>query len=472
MFTDGPETMITNPCLADANELCRMGVAQLAAGFSAGEFTPLEVAQATLARAEQVQERFNAFSLIDREAALAMAAESTARWRSGAPLSRIDGVPTTIKDIVWIKDRTVRYGSRTTSTQPCPQDAPSVKRLRAAGAVFIGITTTPEFGWKAITESPLTGTTRNPWNRQMTPGGSSGGAVVAAATGAGVLHIGTDGGGSIRIPCSLTGVVGLKPTYGRVAAYPPSAFGTLAHIGPIARSAEDAAAMLNAMAGRDIEDWNQGVGELPRLEWTKEVLKGARIGLWTTPSRGEVDLEVAAAFATAAATLETLGAHLEPVELPGENLVEIFRIHWYAGIANRFAAVPAELAHLCDPGLVAAAQTGSSIPASALAAAQASRAAFGAAMDKLLAKLDFIISPATPIPAFAVGPDVPGEVIFDRSLHAGSFAFSINLSQQPAASTPCGLTAAGLPIGLQFVGARGADGRVLSAAAEFARGAR
>src|SRR5215472_5720547 len=262
--------MMNRRFLTDANELCRLGVGQLTAGFSSGRFTPLEVAQATLARAEQVQERFNAFSLIDVDGALAMAKESTARWRSGTPLSSVDGVPTTIKDIVWVKDWAVRYGSRTTSTTPCSQDAPSVKRLRAAGAVLIGLTTTPEFGWKAITDSPLTGVTRNPWNPKMTPGGSSGGAVVAAATGAGVLHIGTDGGGSIRIPSSLTGVVGLKPTFGRVAAYPPSAFGTVAHIGPIGRSAEDAAAMLGVMAGRDIDDWNQGVGELPPL-----VLKGA-----------------------------------------------------------------------------------------------------------------------------------------------------------------------------------------------------
>jgi aspartyl-tRNA(Asn)/glutamyl-tRNA(Gln) amidotransferase subunit A len=464
--------MMTKRLLADANELCRLSVAELSTGFSCGKFTPLEVAQATLARAEQVQERFNAFSLIDADAALAMATESTARWRSGAPFSGIDGVPTTIKDIVWVKDRTVRYGSRTTSTQPCTQDAPSVKRLRAAGAVFIGITTTPEFGWKAITESPLTGVTRNPWNPKMTPGGSSGGAVVAAATGAGVLHIGTDGGGSIRIPSSLTGVVGLKPTFGRVAANPPSAFGTVAHIGPIARSAEDAAAMLNVMAGRDIDDWNQGVGELPPLALAEGVLKGARIGLWTKPPNGEVDPEVAAAITKAASTLENLGAHVEPIELPGEDLGEMFLVHWYSGAANRFAAVPADLAHLCDPGFVAVAKAGAAILASALAAAQARRAAFGAAMDKLLAKLDFIISPATAIPAFEVGPEIPGDVILDQGVNAGSFAFPINLSQQPAVSTPCGLTAAGLPIGLQFVGARGADAKVLSAARDFARGTR
>jgi amidase/aspartyl-tRNA(Asn)/glutamyl-tRNA(Gln) amidotransferase subunit A len=284
-----------------------------------------------------------------------------------------------------------------------------------------------------------------------------------------VLHIGTDGGGSIRIPSSFTGVFGLKPTFGRVAAYPPSGFGTLAHIGPIARSADDAAAMLNAMAGRDPDDWNQGIGELPPLALSEGVLKGARIGLWTNPAHGTVDTEVAAAIGKAARSLEALGAHIEPVELPGEDLTETFRIHWYAGAANRFGAVPKDLVRLCDPGFVEVARNGASIPASALVAAQLRRTAFGAAMEKLLAKLDFIVSPATAIPAFAVPPEVPSHIALDRSLYSSSFAFPINLSQQPACSTPCGLTAAGLPIGLQFVAARGADAKVLSAARDFER---
>src|SRR5262249_60943519 len=142
-------------------ELCRLDVGELRAGFSSGKLTPLEVAQATLARAEQVQERFNAFSLIDVDVALAIAKESTARWRSGMPLSGIDGVPTTIKDIVWVKGQAVRYGSCTTSTTPCTADAPSVKRVRAAGEVLIGLTATPELGWKAITGSPFSGVHRN-----------------------------------------------------------------------------------------------------------------------------------------------------------------------------------------------------------------------------------------------------------------------------------------------------------------------
>jgi aspartyl-tRNA(Asn)/glutamyl-tRNA(Gln) amidotransferase subunit A len=267
-------------------------------------------------------------------------------------------------------------------------------------------------------------------------------------------------------------MVGLKPTFGRVAAYPPSAFGTVAHIGPIGRSAENAAAMLGVIAGRDIEDWNQGVGELPPLVLREDVLKGAQIGLWTKPPYGVVDSEVAAAVAKAVRLLENLGAHVDPIELPGEDLGETFRVHWYSGAANRFAAVPADLAHLCDPGFVAVAEAGERILASALAAAQLRRVAFGAAMDKLLTKLDFIVSPATAIPAFEVGPEISGDVILDWGVNAGSFAFPINLSQQPAVSTPCGLTAVGLPIGLQFVGARGADAKVLSAARDFERASR
>ncbi len=425
--------------LADASELCRLDVGELTTGFAAGKFTALDVARATIARAKEIQSQFNPFSLIDEEAALAMARDSTARWRAGAPLSPIDGVPTTIKDIVWVKGRPIRYGSRTTSEASCSRDAPSVKRLRAGGAVFLGITTTPEFGWKAVTDSPLTGLTRNPWDREMTPGGSSGGAVVAAATGAGVLHIGTDGGGSIRIPCSFTGVTGLKPTFGRVAAYPASAFGTLAHIGPIARSAHAAAAMLKVMAGRDLDDWNQGAGDLGPIDLEEGVLKEARIGLWMEPPAGRLDAEVAAAVTKAALVLESLGARVEAITLPDYDLPEVFRIHWYAGAANRFRAVSPDLAALCDPGLVEVVKIGASITATALVDAQIKRAAFGSEMDRLLTRFDFIISPATAIPAFPVG-EVPREVALDRAINSGSFAYPINLSQQPAASTPCGMT--------------------------------
>ena len=227
-------TEVRDP-LADAPELCRLGVAALTARYADGSLSPVEVAEATLARAEVVQERHNAFTEIDHEGALVQAREAEARWRRHMPASAIDGVPTTLKDIVWVAGKAIHYGSNSPPVMAA-HDAPAVARLRAAGAVFIGLTTTPEFGWKALTDSPFSGVTTNPWNAALTPGGSSGGAAVAAATGAGVLHLGTDGGGSIRIPSSFTGIFGIKPSYGRVPAYPPSPFGTVSHIGPMTRT--------------------------------------------------------------------------------------------------------------------------------------------------------------------------------------------------------------------------------------------
>src|SRR3954468_6573412 len=206
--------------------------------------SPVEAAEALLARAETLQPKLNAFCVIDRDGALEAAREAERRWRDGEPLGPLDGVPVTIKDLVLMRGFPTRRGSRMIDPVPDTEDGPAVARLREAGAVIIGKTTTPEFGWKAIGDSPLTGITRNPWNKERTPGGSSAGAAVAAATGMGPLHLGSDGGGSIRIPSSFTGVFGIKPTYGLVAASPPSPFAVVSHTGPMTRTVEDAALML------------------------------------------------------------------------------------------------------------------------------------------------------------------------------------------------------------------------------------
>ena len=453
--------------LSNASELCRLGVVALTDGYAEGSLSPVEVAAAALDRAEEINPRFNAFTFIDREGAIASARESEKRWRAGKPLSPVDGVPTTLKDIVWVEGWSARYGSLTTDATPCIADAPSVKFLRGAGAVFLGLTATPEFGWKAVTDSAFSGVTRNPWNAEMTPGGSSGGAAVAAATGAGVLHLGTDGGGSIRIPASFTGIAGLKPTFGRVAAYPASAFGTVAHIGPMARRAEDALFMLRAMSGRDLRDWTQGAGQLHPLELVDNVLAGARIGYWTKPPCGNVDPEVAKAVDAAVAGFEGLGARVEAIELPGDDLPEIFSRHWFSGAANRLAAVPAERHGMIDKGFLEVAAAGAAYDAPALVAAQVKRAQFGAAMDQLLTDYDFIVSPGTAIPAFAAGEELPPESGLRRWTEWAGFSFPINLSQQPACVVPCGRTKGGLPVGLQIIGARGADAKVLSAACAF-----
>ena len=443
-------------------------VAGLTRDFRTGARSPVEVTQAALARAEAINPALNAFLTLDHERALAAARSSEARWRAGTPLSPIDGIPTTLKDIVWVRDWSVRYGSATTPAAPYAEDAPSVRRLRDAGAVFIGLTTSPEFGWKAVTDSPAFGITRNPHDPSKTPGGSSGGAAVAAACGAGVLHLGTDGGGSIRVPASFCGIAGLKPTFGRVPAYPASAFGTVAHIGPMARHAADLAPMLAAMSGRDLADWAQGPGALAPLDaqLPPGFPFGARIGVWAEPPTGAVEPAVASAFAAALHRLEVLGAILEPITLPyADRVTDIFEKHWYTGAAKRLLSVPDEMRDDVDPGFLAIAAEGATFSAVDLISAQAERNAFGMAMDALSARYDFIVSPGVAVLPFTAGDLVPaGSGLKRWHLWAG-FSFPINLSQQPAAVIPLAPTPQGLPIALQIIGARGADGAVLAAAA-------
>lgn len=453
--------------LSGASQLCRLGAKALGAGYRDKTFSPLDVARDTLARAEAVQPLFNAFTLIDHDGASEAALASQERWRRGAPLSAIDGVPVTIKDIVHVKDRDIFYGSAAMASVRAGKDAPAVARLRAAGAVIIGLTTTPEFGWKALTDSSRFGITRNPHDATKTPGGSSGGAAVAAACGAGVLHLGTDGGGSIRIPASFTGICGLKPTFGVVPAFPQSAFGTVAHLGPMARTIEDCAAMLMAMGGRDAADWLQPpFGELlPKPQ--RFVLNGASIGLWDKPPAGPCDADVMATFTGVAARLEKAGAKLDTVTLPPEDLFDLFIRHWYAGAANRLRDVPDEQHQLIDPGFLDIAAQGARYSAADLMAAANRRASFGAGMDALLTKHDIIVSPATGIPAFEAGAEVPSHSGLTRWIEWAGFSYPVNLSQQPAAVIPCGMTEAGLPIGLQIIGPRGADGKALAAASEI-----
>jgi amidase/aspartyl-tRNA(Asn)/glutamyl-tRNA(Gln) amidotransferase subunit A len=452
--------------LADADDLCRLTATALIQLYAKGEASPVEVTRAALARAEVVQTRFNAFVRIEHEAALAAAALSEQRWQAGTPLGPLDGIPTTIKDIVWVKGGMARFGSRAPATE-CTEDAPSVALLRAAGAVFLGITTTPEFGWKALTDSPLTGLTRNPWNADLTPGGSSGGAAVAAATGAGALHLGTDGGGSIRIPAAFTGITGIKPTFSRVPAYPPSAFGTVAHVGPMTRSVADSQLMLEVMSGRDFRDWYQNPLTFAAVDTVPPAdLKGLRFGVWDKPPSGPVDAAIAAAFDRALARLGQAGAVLEPVTLPPEeDLLGLFHLHWFSGAAARLGMLPPSALADIDPGLREIAAEGETISAVALIRAQNRRAAFGARFDRLLAGYDAILSPACAVLPFAVGDEVPSGSGLKRWTEWAGFSYPVNLAQAPAAVIRSEILPEGLPVGLQIIGPRGEDGRVLAIAA-------
>lgn len=456
----------TETPLDDAGELCRLSGTELLALYASHQLSPVEVARATLARAEAVQAKFNAFVRIDHDSALAAATESEKRWQAGTPMGALDGVPTTIKDIVYVRDSLARYGSRSPGVT-ATADAPSVALLRQAGAVFLGLTTTPEFGWKALTDSPLTGITRNPWNPDLTPGGSSGGAAVAAAAGAGALHIGTDGGGSIRVPAAFTGIVGHKPTFGRVPAYPASAFGTVAHIGPMTRTVADAQLMLQAMSGRDFRDWFQNPLSFGPADAAEPVdLKGLHFGVWRTPPSGSVEPAVAAAFDRALAAIAGAGGELVEIDLPAEeNLLDLFHRHWFAGAAARLSVLSAADLENVDPGLRQIAAQGAAYSAVDLIHAHNRRAAFGGAFDAMLDGFDAILSPAVSVLPFKAGEEVPPGSGLARWTEWAGFSYPVNLAQSPAAIIRSEILENGLPVGLQIIGSRGEDGDVLAIAA-------
>ncbi len=454
-----------------------LSAVELVDRYRAGSLSPVTVAEACLCRIEALNPGLNAFCLVDTEAALAAARDSAERWRRGAPRRVgdviVDGVPTAIKDVVLTRGWPTLRGSRTIAPdQPWPDDAPAVARLRAAGAVLLGKTTTPELGWKGVTDSPLTGVTRNPWDRDRTPGGSSGGAAVAAATGMAALNIGSDGGGSIRIPASFTGVVGFKSSYGRVPAYPLSPFGTIAHIGPITRTVGDAAAMLQVIAQPDPRDWTARTDPPEPFAATLDAgVDGLRVAFAPTLADFPVDDEVAALVGRAAAVFEALGAHVEETAPPLDGAGEIFAMHWTVGAATILADIPADRRAAMDPGFIAMAERGAATPLLDYTRAVGARGRLGVAMNLFHQTHDLLLMPTEPIAAFAAGHTVPPDGPYRGWQDWTPFTYPFNLTQQPALSVPCGLTATGLPVGLQIVGRLHDDALVLRAGRAYERAA-
>src|SRR4051795_12801949 len=306
------------------------------------ELSPVEVTRDQLDRIEKFQPIINAFIIIDRDGALKAAQASEARWHKGEPASIADGLGTTVKDNIWLKGFPSRRGSLTSDPAPMKTDAPAVARLREAGAVILGKTTLPEFGWIGACHSPLTGITRNPWKLDRTTGGSSGGAAAAALLNLGHLHLGTDGAGSIRIPAAFTGVFGIKPSYGRVAAYPASPFSILAHVGPLTRTVTDAALMLSVIGGpdeRDMTAWNTPTPDY-RIGLDDGV-RGLRIA-WS-PRLGyfkKLNPEVEAAAAKAAQVFAELGATVEEESPEFGAPFEIIMAIWGGVSATLLTAIP------------------------------------------------------------------------------------------------------------------------------------
>ncbi len=447
-----------------------LSCAELTALYRRGELSPVEAARDALARIA-ANEKFNAFMPIVPEPVLAAAAESEKRWRKGAPLGPIDGVPATVKDNIWLKGYPTRRGSRTTDEQPASEDSPAVARLREQGALFLGKTCLPEHGWIGACHSPLSGITRNPWNPDHTPGGSTGGGAVAALLGLGILHLGTDGAGSLRIPAAFTGVFGMKPSYGQVPVYPSSALNVLAHHGPIARRVADTAVMLSIISAPDARDmtaWNS-----PALDFTAGLEQGVRsLRVAVSMRLGQqvkLDADIEAAVGQVARVLEAQGAIVEETDPPLVRTAEMIRAMWWPTMAALADAVGARRAEM-DPGLLDLAERGRRFTAGDYIAAYNGRAELHVAMLHFHERYDLLLTPTMPLTALKVGLVAPEDGSYgDDWITWSPFTYPFNLTQQPAASVPCGLTRNGLPMAVQIVGRLRADAVVLRAARAIER---
>jgi aspartyl-tRNA(Asn)/glutamyl-tRNA(Gln) amidotransferase subunit A len=431
---------VTDPASANAEELL--------AAYAAQTLTPLQALQAVTERIARRNPDINAFAVMN-PGALAAARESTARWAAGTPSGLLDGVPVSVKDLIDIAGLPTRRGSKVSDPAPAAADAPLVSALRAAGAVIIAKTTTTEFGWKSPGDCPATGITRNPWNTAFTPGGSSSGAAAAAAAGFGPLHIGTDAGGSIRIPAAWSGVVGLKPSFGRVPQWPLGAFGHVAVAGPLTRTVRDAALLLSATAGFNARD----PFSLPEpgrdfRAGIEDGVAGLRIGVLRNPGfNAPVDADGLAALELAKQILAGQGADVRDADIPLPDTSDIFTKIWGAALARLVATLPEAQHAQLDPGLLTVAGQFRNVTGQEMLEAEARRVQAAHAMAA--AGYDAILCPCVPqaAPRAGVAVEDPVAALWQNW---APWTFLFNLTRQPAISLPMGVNDGGLPVAVQI----------------------
>ncbi|MYW90871.1 amidase [Amycolatopsis rubida] len=438
------------------SDLSQWTAEQLAAAYASGDLSPVDATKAAL-QAIDAHDDLRAFAYVDREGALNQAVLSEQRWADGRALGPLDGVPASIKDLFPARGLpTLRGSRRTDPAQPWDADSPAAATLRTNGLVLLGKTTTSELGWKGVTDNLIDGITRNPWDPTLTAGGSSGGSGVAVRAGMGAVSVATDAAGSVRIPAAFCGVVGFKPTHGRIPMHPPSVLGTLAHAGPMARSVADVAALTDLLAARDHRDpsWTPAIGD---------PVDPVRIAFSPALGRVTVQPEIAALVAGTVAALAGTGLHIEEVDPDFPDPASAFDVLWSVGVAHivRRYGGTAPL----DPGLQRLIERGARHSTADYLDAQSALAALGVAMGEFHTRFDVLITPTMPIEPFAAGHDVPpGSGLTDWPQWT-PFTYPFNMSRQPALSVPIGLTSRGLPAGIQIAGPRYADSTVLAVGA-------
>lgn len=453
------------------DELVWASALELAAMVREKRVSPVELVRAILARIDRLNPRLNGFCLLARDVASAAAREAEIAVMKREPIGLLHGVPFSVKDVLYTRGITTTGGSRMFEEIVPEEDAIPVSRLRASGGVLLGKTNTSEFGHKAVTSNPLFGVTRNPWDPTMTPGGSSGGAAVAVATGQGPVALGTDGGGSVRIPAAFCHVYGFKPSYGRI----PNHIGFpgwdhFGHVGPITRTVRDAAAVLDVVAGFDERD-RESLPTLPGsfLEACDEPVKGLHVAWSPDLGYARVDPQVLELCEAAAAQFEALGCHVEVVsggwDDPETAFSTMVAAQFHAAWTDRLP----EAESLMDPTLLKFIQRGASVSTRDYLLAYGGLQGLWNDVRTFLDRFDLLLTPTVGVPPFPVAGPPPRTIAGEPVSVLGwmPFTFLFNMTGQPAASVPAGFTEAGLPVGLQIVGRRHADRAVLAASAAY-----
>ncbi|HDZ57212.1 MAG TPA: amidase [Pseudomonas xinjiangensis] len=448
-----------------SKDILQMSAVELLEQYRNRTLSPVESASAMLDQIERLDTHTNGFCLVDRDTTLGFAREAEQRYQNGSTQGLLDGVPVAVKDVfltpMW---PTVRGSKTVDPASTMNKSAPATAALARHGYVPIGKTTTPELGWKGVTDNPINGPTNNPWNPEKTAGGSSGGSGVAVALGMAPLALGTDAGGSIRIPAAFCGVVGLKPSFGEVPHWPASPFGTLAHAGPMTWTVEDCALMMNVISEADHRDTNA----VPRrhidyLANLKNSIKGLKIAY--SPNLGYVDVnpEVEAAVAEAAKVFEALGADVARVDPGFSDPLAAFGHLFYGGAANAMRDLGPKKRALMDPELVKVAEKAARLSMLDYMGAVNESMALRERMANFHQKYDLLLTPSLPLTAFQTGREVPEDWPSTRWPTWTPFTYPFNMTGQPGLSVPCGFDIQGLPISLQLVGARYNDALVLQA---------
>ncbi|MGE0753027.1 MAG: amidase [Variibacter sp.] len=442
-----------------------LSAVEMLARFRTKTLSPAEVWQDLEAHIARCEGALHALYLYDPEDARAQAKAATERWAKGQPRGALDGVPATVKDNIATKGAPMPLGTAATTLAPYAEDAPPAARLREAGAVIFAKTTMPDYGMTSSSLSSFHALARNPWDRSKTPGGSSAGAGAAGAAGYGPLHIGTDIGGSVRLPAGWCGLVGHKPSLGRIPIDPPYV-GRCA--GPMTRTVDDTALMMAVLSK---PDWHDGMSLPPaKIDWSSldATIDGLRVGLMTEAGFGlPVEPEVKAAVEKAAARFAQAGAKVEPVApIWTRAMIEGLDAFWRARLWADLEALPQAQRDKVLPYIRQWAEGGAKVTG-----AQAVRG-FGQTMEmrKVAARrfsdLDFILSPTAPVPAFPAELSSPLDDPAKPFEHIG-FTVGWNMTEQPACSINCGFTTGGLPIGLQIIGRRFDDLGVLRLAKAY-----